>query len=105
MLTGAVRLQAGSKEKGGKVKREGGCIRTQGREQVFLKAPWQVLPVIQRFGSWCSAFLKMAGAQVLPPSCSRTTQSPPCYSLTARTGHLAGRGSHRDVEGTDIFSS
>lgn len=49
MLAGAVQLQAGSKEKGGKVKREGGCIRTQGRDRVSSKAPWQVLPVIHRF--------------------------------------------------------
>lgn len=49
MLAGAVLLEANSKEKGGKVKREGGCIRTPGGDQVSLKAPWLVLPVVRRF--------------------------------------------------------
>lgn len=58
-------LQAGSKEKVGRLNERVAVCARQGQSR-SQKTPWLVLPVKHRFGPSCSVLLKVAGAQVLP---------------------------------------
>lgn len=64
MLARAVLLQAGSKEKVGRLNERVAVCARQGEQDT--ENPVVVLPVKHRFSLSCSVLLNMAGAKVLP---------------------------------------
>lgn len=89
--------RASSTERGGKVKREGGCTHALGTAQVSPKAAWLVLPVTHRLSPQHPLLLKMAGAQAPSPHLA-----PGLRSRLPATPWLQGQGTEPGEADTEL---